>query len=142
MSDPTAHGEGASAGLFRDFAALVGSLLSYSRARLQLAGIESKEALVHFGIIAGLVIGALVVVVFGYIFLCIGCAFALARLFVHPDKWIFVLLGFGFLHFAAAVACAMIARARLSKPVFAETLNELKKDQLWLSQPKLQQKPH
>lgn len=137
-----AQGEGSGAGLFRDFAALVASLLTYIRARLQLAGIESKEALLHFVIIAAWGIGALVVVVFAYVFLCIGCAFAVARLLIGPDRWIWVLLGFGFLHLAAAVACALIAKARLSKPVFAETINELKKDQLWLSQPKLQQKPH
>lgn len=58
------------AGFFTHAAGIVSAALSYLKVRLQLVGLEGKAAALHYAIILGLVIGALVVVVFGYIFLC------------------------------------------------------------------------
>jgi uncharacterized membrane protein YqjE len=122
------------AGFFDHFNALLAAGSAYLHARLRLAGIESKDALIHYAIIIGLVMAGLVVVAFGYLFLCIGLiALLAAALRVHAG-W--VLLAFAFLHFAVAVVCGLIAKTKLSVPMFSATLDEFKKDQQWMSTPR------
>jgi len=134
MAEATTPQRGAAAaneGFFEHSRALLAALAEYFHARLRLAGTESKEALVHYGIIIGLAVGALVVVVFGYLFFCIGLAVLLAHLLrIHPG-W--VILIFALIHFAVAIVCLLIARARLTAPMFTGTISELKKDQQWMS---------
>ena len=129
-----------SAGVIGHFGALLAALVSYFQARLQLAGMESKEAALHYILLLVWAGAALVLCFFGYIFFCIGCVFAVACLFQDPSKWIWVLLGFGALHFAVAIFCILIARSKIFLPMFRDTINELKKDQLWLS--RLNEKPN
>ena len=118
--------------LFAHFAALLAAKLAYLRARLELAGIEAREASVHYAIILGLAIGALIVLVFGYLFLVIALVFLVAALVGTPHAWIWVLLGAAFLHLLGAAILGWIAKVKLSAPMFTESLNELKKDQEWL----------
>ena len=119
-------------GLFAHLAGLLAANLAYLRARLELAGIEAREASVHYAIILGLAIGAMVVLVFGYLFLVIALVFLVAALVGTPHAWIWVLLGAAFLHLLGAAILGWIAKVKLSAPMFTESLNELKKDQEWL----------
>jgi uncharacterized membrane protein YqjE len=119
-------------GLFAHLAGLLSAKLAYLRARLQLAGIEAREATVHYAIILGLAIGALVVVVFGYLFLVIALVFLVAALLGTEHAWIWVLMGAAFLHLLGAAILGWIAKEKLSAPMFTASLNELKKDQEWL----------
>jgi uncharacterized membrane protein YqjE len=106
---------------------------AYFQARLTLAGMESKEAAIHYAMLLAFAVGALVLCAFGYVFFVIGLVFAIAWFFEDPSKWIWVMLGVGVLHFAVAIVCVLIARAKIFVPMFRDTISELRKDQLWLS---------
>jgi uncharacterized membrane protein YqjE len=111
--------------------ALVAAKLAYLKARLELAGIEGKEAAIHLAIILGLAIGGLILVVFGYFFFVLALVFLVALAF-GSGSWVYVLLGAALLHIIGAAALVLIARFRLGVPLFPLTLEELKKDQEWL----------
>jgi uncharacterized membrane protein YqjE len=120
------------AGLFGHLSALLAAKLAYLKARLELAGIEGKEAAIRLAIILGLAIGALVVTMFGYFFLVIALAFLIARAFGDGSAWPWVLAAAALFHFILAGLLLLIARLRLGVPLFPLTLEELKKDQEWL----------
>ncbi len=129
MADPT-RSPTSDSGFIENGRALFSAIAAYLGARLHLAGIETKEALVHFGIIAGLAIVALCVVVFGYLFFCIGLVFLIARLLHVHAEWVVLVLALA--HFGVAMACIVFAKARLSASMFSATLQEFKKDKQWL----------
>ena len=122
-------------GLLRNFAAMLGANLAYLRARFLLIGLEGKEAAIHYAIILGCAAAALVVVVFGYLFVVLFLVFLIAAAFRSPHAWIWVTLGAAVFHLAAAAGLLLFAKARLAQPVFAATLEEFKKDQQWLKSP-------
>ena len=133
--------DAANTGLPGHLAGLLGASAGYLKARLELAGMEGKEALGHYAIIIGLAVVSLVVILFGYFFLCFGLIFAVAdlihRYFTHvTHTWIWVTLGFALLHFGIAASALLIAKARLAEPMFKETLSEFKKDEEWLTHEK------
>ena len=119
------------AGLFGHFSALLAAKLAYLKARLELAGIEGREAAIHLGIILGLAIGGLVLLIFGYFFLVIAVAFLIGLAF-GGHTWVWVLFGAALLHIVGAGLLLLIAKVRLGVPLFPLTLEELKKDQEWL----------
>ena len=132
--DATGTPEGA--GLFAHISGLLAAQLSYLKVRLQLAGIEAKEAGIHYGLILAFAIVALVAVVFGYLFLIIALVFLIALAFDSQSAWIWVMFGAALLHLGGAGALLFLAKGKLAEPMFAETLNEFKKDQRWLSSAK------
>ena len=83
----------------------------------------------------GLAIGALVISVFGYLFLVIAVVFLIAWACGGGNAWIWVTLGAAFVHFLGAATLLVVAKGKLSQPMFAATLDELKKDQQWLKNP-------
>jgi len=123
---------GPSSGLLDHLRELCAAGLAYLQARLALAGIEAKEALLHFGIIIGLFIVALTVILFGYLFLCIAVTVLIAQLLNVSPGWVILVLAL--VHFGLALGSILFAVARLKTAVFSATLAELKKDQQWLSQ--------
>jgi len=120
-------------GFFGRISGYLAALATYLRARLQLAGLEAKEAMVHYAIIGGLVAGTLVVAVFGYFFLVMFAVFAIAWVIGGANTWIWVTLGAAVVHFALAVGLIIAARAKFTKPMFTATLDEFKKDNQWLT---------
>jgi len=121
-----------SPGLFAHLAGLLAAKLAYLRARFQLAGLEAREAGVHYAVILGLAIVALVAVVFGYLFFVIAAVFLVAALCGGGNAWIWVMFGAALLHLLGAGALLFVAKLRLSVPMFTASLDELKKDQKWL----------
>ena len=83
----------AKAGLFGHLSALLAAKLAYLKARLELAGIEGKEAAIHLAIILGLAVMALVLVIFGYAFVVLALVFLIALAFGGGNAWIWVLIG-------------------------------------------------
>jgi uncharacterized membrane protein YqjE len=122
-------------GFFRHLTALLGAKLAYLRARLHLAGLEGREAAIHYGIIIALAIGALVVAVLGYLFFVIAVVFLIAWACGGGNAWIWVTLGVAVVHFIGTAALLFSAKVKLSRPMFAATLDEFKKDQEWLKNP-------
>ena len=120
------------AGILGHLSALLAAKLAYVRARLELAGLEGREAAVHYGAILGLAIGGMIALVFGYLFFVIALVFLVAHLIGGETAWIWVLLGAAALHFIGAAALVLVAKSRLGVPMFSASLDELKQDQEWL----------
>lgn len=142
MAVPTTSGEQTpdKEGWIDYLRALAASVAAYLAARLQLAGMESREAAGHYLKILVLLAAAFLGIVFGYAFLCLSGVFILHRLL--KIDWIWILLGVALLHLAAAAAALLVAKMKLPKPVFTATIAEFKKDQTWLNTPGTTTKPN
>ena len=132
-TQPPQERTAADVGLSDHLLSLAGSFTGYLRARLELAGLEGKEALAIYGKVAAFLIGAIGLLLFGYIFLWIGII-ALVAYFAQV-YWGWIVLAVGILHLFGVAACLWGAKAKWGKPVFPATLNEFRKDQEWLSSP-------
>src|SRR5687768_7967443 len=99
MDGSTTHDDraAADAGLLEHLRFLFAALSSYLGSRLELAGIESKEALANYLRIALLVVGGLITVIFGYVFFCLAAVF-LIRHFTGIG-WFWLTLGVAVVHF-------------------------------------------
>ena len=117
-------------GLMPSVTALLGSVMGYLRARLELAGIEGREAVALYLKIAILLVAALLLLAFGYAFLWIGALALLAS--VCTFHWAWLVLGIAVLHCAGVAACIWGVRRLWKKEVFSATLEEFRKDQQWL----------
>lgn len=106
--------------------------LSYLRARLELAGLEGKEALTRLGGVFVLAAIAVTLTVAGYLLLCLALVFGLARLIHNENAWIWIAAATGALHLAGAWGILTVARGWLQKPMFGSTLEEFRKDDAWL----------
>jgi len=118
-------------GLSGHLLALLASLAGYIRARLELAGIEGKDAAAIYLKVAVLLFVAILFLTFGYAFLWIGLI-ALIAAFSHLP-WGWLVLSAGVIHLLGALGCTLIIWRLWKKPVFAATLEELRKDQEWLN---------
>jgi len=118
-------------GLLEHLRELCAAAAAYLHARLALAGIEAKEALIHFAIVIALFVLAVAVIVFGYLFLCIAATVLIARFLGVSPGWVILVLAI--IHFAVAAGSIFLAVIRLKTSVFTATLAELKKDQQWLN---------
>jgi len=135
MAEPTIPQERSAgdAGLAEHLRNLAASLVGYFQARLQLAGLESREAGAHYlKILLWLAVG-IAAVAFGYVFFCCALVFILAHIL--GISWVWIMLGLGLAHFVAALACGTILWKKFPQPVFQSTINEFKKDQEWLTPP-------
>ncbi len=114
--------------------------LSYVRARMELAGVEGKEAIARLGGVLLLAVLATTLMIAGFLLLCVAVVFGIALLFGGGNAWIWVaaVMGLALLGGAWAVLCW--ARGWLGKPMFAATLEEFRKDDAWL-RPKAE-RPH
>jgi uncharacterized membrane protein YqjE len=119
-------------GFFRHTLEVFSASFDYLKARLQLAGIEAKEASLHYVIMLALLVGALVVVTFGYFFFCLALVFLISWAFGDGHAWIWVTFGMALLHFGGAAACLFIAKGKFAAPVFTATMREFRKDHEWL----------
>lgn len=118
------------AGLLHNLLALVNDLAGFLESRIGLFAKESKTALVHVIVLLGCLVGAAVLVLFGYVFLIASAIAGLAQGL--QISWIWISLAAAGLHFILAVVCVLIARARMKKSMFEATAAELKKDREWL----------
>ncbi len=118
------------AGLLNNLLALTNALAGFFESRLSLFARESKTALVHLLVLAGSLVAALVLLATGYVFLIVSVIFAIAHAL--GISWVWIALAAAVLHFVLALVCGLIARAQLTKPMFAASLAELKRDREWL----------
>jgi len=121
-----------SAGFFDHALDLLGAALAYFQARFALASLEGREAAGHYFKALGLLLGGIVIVVFGYFFLCLAGVFAIATAFGGGNAWIWVTLAAAVLHLLVGTALVLKVRSLIHRPVFAATLEEFKRDQAWL----------
>jgi uncharacterized membrane protein YqjE len=132
MDDDTApfRNPAGHAGLLNNLLALGNSLASFFESRAGLVASESKAALAHLLLLAGCIMAAGVLVALAYVFLLVSAIAGIAHA-LHLS-WIWIALGMAALHFVLALVCLLIVWSQISKPVFRESLAELKKDREWL----------
>jgi uncharacterized membrane protein YqjE len=117
-------------GLLSNLLAAVSAFASFVEARLGLVAQESKSALVNMLVLIGCLAGAAMLCAFGYVFLFVSIIAALAHAL--QISWTWVAIGVALLHFVFALFCVLLARSRMTKPMFRATAAELKKDREWL----------
>ena len=118
------------AGLLNNLVSFANGLAGFFECRIALFLRESKGALVHILLLAGALIGALVLVAAGYVFLIVSIVFGIAH--AAGISWVWIAFGAAILHLVLAGICAFVALQQIKKPMFAATLDELKRDREWL----------
>jgi len=118
------------AGLIDNAIGFVSAFFAYVETRAALLAVESKALLLQLGMVVAFGVGALIALVFGYIFVVASIVAGIAH--AAQISWTWVALGAGVLHIALAVVCVFLAKAKLRGRLYAETRAELKKDQQWL----------
>ena len=125
VRNPSGH-----AGLIDNAIGLISALFAYVETRGALLVVESKALLLQLAAVVAFAFGALIAVVFGYIFILGSLIVGIAHL--SGISWTWIALGAGLLHVALAVVCVLLAKAKLTGRLYPETRAELKKDQQWL----------
>ena len=118
------------AGLLQNLLALTGALADFFESRFALLAEESKAALVQLLVLASYLVLALILCVFGYVFLIASAVVGLAHLAGISRLWT-ALMAAG-AHFIVALILLLVARSRMTKPLFRATVSEIKKDREWL----------
>jgi uncharacterized membrane protein YqjE len=125
--------DAARAGFFSDAVEMLAAAWAYLRARFELASIEGREAGVHWLKALALLLGGIVVVVFGYFFFCFAVIFVLAIAFGGSmGAWIGVTFVAALVHFLLGAGLLWKVWGLVREPLFPVTIEEFKKDQAWL----------
>jgi len=127
---PPSRNPAGHSGLLDNALALISAFAEFFEIRFTLIAQESKSAVLQIAILVGCVIGALALCVMGYVFLIISAVMGLAHLL--GISWPWVVLIVALLHFIIAGALLLVGRSRITKPMFPDTRDELKKDREWL----------
>ena len=127
---PRSRSPAGHAGLLENLLALLTALADFFESRFAIVAQESKAAAVQLLILAGCLIFALLLCAMGYIFLITGLVVGLAHL--AGISWPWIALAAAAVHFIIALALLVVARSRITKPLFRDTRAELKKDREWL----------
>ena len=117
-------------GLLDNLLALAGALAIFFETRAALIAKESRAALAQLLVLAACLGAAALVFAFGYIFLIAAAIVALAH--GAQISWLWTALAAALLHFVLALVFLLIARSRMTKPMFRASAEELKKDSEWL----------
>ena len=117
-------------GLLDNALALISAVVAFFEGRFVLLAQESKTAAVQLLILVGCVIAALALCLMGYVFLIVSAVVGLAHLL--GTSWPVVALVVALLHFIIAGVLLVVARSRITKPMFRDSIDELKKDREWL----------
>jgi len=116
--------------LLENALALLTAAADFFESRLALAAKESKSAALQILIMIGSLLFAGLLCVMGYVFLIVSAIAGLAHL--AGTSWPWIALIVGLVHFMIALVLLLIARSRITKPMFRDTVDELKKDREWL----------
>ena len=117
-------------GLLDNALGLISAVVELFESRFVLLAQESKSAAVQLLILVGCVIAALALCVMGYVFLIVSAVVGIAHLL--GTSWPVVALVAALLHFIVAGVLLLVARSRITKPMFRDSIDELKKDREWL----------
>ena len=127
---PPSRNPAGHSGLLDNALGLISAIVAFFESRFVLLAQESKSAALQIAILVGCVIGAVALCVMGYVFLIISAVMGLAHLL--GISWPWVALIVAVLHFIIAGALLLVGRSRITKPMFPDTRDELKKDREWL----------
>jgi uncharacterized membrane protein YqjE len=127
---PSSRNPAGHSGLLDNALALISAVVEFFEARFVLVAEESKSAALQMLILVACVVGALALCVMGYVFLIVSAVVGLAHLL--GTSWPVVALVVALVHFVIAGVLLLVARSRITKPMFRDTVDELKKDREWL----------
>jgi uncharacterized membrane protein YqjE len=127
---PSSRNPAGHSGLIDNALGLLSAIVEFFEIRFALAAQESKAAALQLLILVGCVIAALALCVMGYVFLIVSAVVGIAHLL--GSSWPVVALVVALVHFIIAGALLLVARSRITKPMFRDTRDELKKDREWL----------
>jgi uncharacterized membrane protein YqjE len=127
---PRSRNPAGHSGLLDNALGLISAVTEFFESRFALAAEESKSAALQLLILIGCVIAALALCIMGYVFLIVSAVVGLAHLL--GTSWPVVALLAALLHFIIALVLLLVARSSISKPMFRDTVDELKKDREWL----------
>jgi uncharacterized membrane protein YqjE len=127
---PRSRNPAGHSGLIDNTLALISAVAGFFESRFALAARESKAAALQVLILVGCLIAAMALCVMGYVFLIVSAVVGVAHLL--GTSWPVVALIVALLHFIIAVILLLVARSRITKPMFPATVDELKKDREWL----------
>ena len=127
---PSSRNPAGHSGLIDNALGLLSAIVEFFEIRFALAAQESKAAALQLLILVGCVIAALALCVMGYVFLIVSAVVGLAHLL--GTSWPVVALVVALLHFIIAGVLLVVARSRITKPMFRDSIDELKKDREWL----------
>jgi uncharacterized membrane protein YqjE len=119
------------AGLLHNLVELASALFGFFEARAALFAKESKTALLRLFVIVLCLVSALLLFSFGYVFLIAGAIVGIAQL-MHTS-WIGIAFVAAGVHIVFGLLLIVIAQAKMKKPMFRATIEELRKDREWLS---------
>jgi len=117
-------------GLLDNVLGLLSAIVQFFEVRFAVLAQESKSAALQLLILVGCVIAALALCLMGYVFLIVSAVVGIAHLL--GTSWPVVALVVALLHFIIAGVLLLVARSRITKPMFQDTVDELKKDREWL----------
>ena len=124
------HNPAGHAGLIDNAIGLISALFAYVETRAALLAVESKAMLLQLAAVIAFALGALIAVVFGYVFVLASLIAGIAH--GSGVSWTWIALGAGLLHIGLALMCVLLAKAKLTGRLYPETRAELKRDQQWL----------
>jgi uncharacterized membrane protein YqjE len=127
---PPSRNPAGHSGLLDNALALISAVVEFFEIRFAMVAQESKAAAVQMLILVGCVIAALALLVMGYVFLIVSAVVGIAHLL--GTSWPVVALVVALVHFIIAGVLLLVARTRITKPMFRDTVDELKKDREWL----------
>ena len=127
---PPSRNPAGHSGLLDNALGLLSAVVEFFESRFVLLAQESKSAAVQLLILVGCVIAALALCVMGYVFLIVSAVVGIAHLL--GTSWPVVALVAALVHFIIAGVLVLVARSRISKPMFRDSIDELKKDREWL----------
>ena len=127
---PPSRNPAGHSGLLDNALGLLSALAEFFESRFALAAQESKAVGLQILILVGCVIAAAALCVMGYVFLIVSAVVGIAHLL--GTSWIVVALVVALVHFIFAGVLLLVARSRIAKPMFRDTVEELKKDREWL----------
>jgi uncharacterized membrane protein YqjE len=118
------------AGLLSNLLALIGALAVFFESRAALLAKESKTALIQLLAIATCAVAAVMLFACGYVFLLVSAVVMIGR--ATQVSWVWIALAAAGLHFLCALILLLMARAKMTRPLFRATVEELKRDREWL----------
>ncbi len=127
---PPSRNPAGHSGLLENALALISAVAEFFESRFALVAQESKAAALQMLMLVGCVMAALALCVMGYVFLIVSAVVGVAHLL--GTSWPVVALVVALVHFIIAAVLLLVARSRITKPMFRDSIDELKKDREWL----------
>jgi uncharacterized membrane protein YqjE len=127
---PSSRNPAGHSGLIDNALGLLSAIVEFFELRFAVLAQESKSAALQLLILVGCVIAALALCLMGYVFLIVSAVVGIAHLLGTP--WPVVALVVALVHFIIAGVLLLVARSRITKPMFPDSIDELKKDREWL----------